>query len=64
MGNRPTNIRMPEQTYRQIEHLQEWGFGNTKAAIVTLAVDRLYETARRRLESEDADDAGEAAGQA
>jgi predicted DNA-binding protein len=43
MSNKPTNIRMPERTYEQLRQLEEWGYGNTKAAIIMLAIERLYE---------------------
>lgn len=43
MRNKPTNIRMPERTYEQLRQLEAWGYGNTKAAIIMLAIERLYE---------------------
>mgnify|MGYP000893512291 CR=1 FL=1 len=46
--NKPTNIRMPELAYEQIDQLMSWGYGNTKAAIVTMAVNHLYELALMR----------------
>ncbi len=46
--NKPTNIRMPDLTYEQIEQLMAWGYGNTKAAIVVMAVDKLFELALMR----------------
>jgi predicted DNA-binding protein len=46
--NKPTNIRMPDLTYEQIDQLMVWGYGNTKAAIVVMAVNHLYELALMR----------------
>ena len=43
----PSTIRHSERTYQQIQDLVNWEIGNTQAAVIRVAIDRLWREEKR-----------------